>query len=695
MFGRLKEVTMRPAAGLVIFAASCGSFAQDDPITMDAVEIKGHRANLIGEAVSASQGLVGQQDIEIRPLLRTGEILELVPGMVVTQHSGTGKANQYFLRGFNLDHGTDFATFVDDMPVNMRSHGHGQGYSDLNFIIPELINRIAYKKGPYYADVGDFSGAGSAALKTANHLSQGKIELTLGEDNYSRVLAMDSTSRGTSDWLYAIEANRYHGPWTDINEDLDKLNAVLKHTRPLAQGDLSLTFMAYDNRWNSADQIPERAVADGLIGELGSIDTSTGGESSRYSLSARWQTDAWQVAAYAINYHMTLWSNFTYFLDDETNGDQFEQVDARWIYGGSASYQMQGRLAGRPMSNRFGVELRLDVVDEVGLYKTAARERLGTVRSDEVNELSSGLFWENQLAWTDKLNSIVGLRYDYYDFEVDSRIGENSNGVDLTENGGSSDEGLLSAKASLIYAISEPLEVYASVGQGFHSNDARGTTIKVDPANGDAVEAVDPLVRSLGAEVGLRGVFNERLNTSLALWALNLDSELLFVGDAGNTEASRDSERMGVELTSYYRFNDDWTLDLEYAYAHASFSDSDPAGDHIPGAIEQVWQMGLSADFASGWFGSARVRYFGERPLEESGSVTSDSSTVVNLRTGYRWHNVTLKADVLNLLNSDDHDIDYVYESRLQSDASGAAIEGIHYHVLEPRTIRLSASYHF
>jgi hypothetical protein len=662
---------------------------------MEEVEVTGRRVNLVGEAVSASQGLVGQQEIEVRPLLRTGEILELVPGMVVTQHSGNGKANQYFLRGFNLDHGTDFATFVDHMPVNMRTHGHGQGYSDLNFIIPELISSIAYKKGPYYADVGDFSGAGSAQMKTANHFDQGKVELTIGEDNYTRLLAMDSVGSAGAKWLYALDANRYEGPWTDIDEDLDKLNAVIKHSRPFADGELSITLMAYDNSWNSADQIPRRAVASGLIDELGSIDTTTGGESSRYSASASWQGGGWQVAAYAINYDMTLWSNFTYFLDDEVNGDQFEQVDDRWIYGGTASYRINGKLAGQAMSNRFGLELRYDVIDEVGLYKTAAKQRLGAVRSDTVDELSTGLFWENQLAWTDKLRSIVGLRYDYYNFEVDSRVGVNINGADLAVNGGDTDDSLLSAKASLIYAFNKQWEVYGSAGQGFHSNDARGTTIQLDPADGAAVDTVDPLVKSLGAELGVRAFLNERLNTSLALWYLELDSELLFVGDAGNTEPSRKSERRGVELTTYYRLSDDWTLDLEYAYADSTFADSDPTGDEIPGAIEQVWQMGLSADFASGWFGSVRLRYFGERPLEESGTITSDSSTVVNLRAGYRWQNITVKTDVLNVFDSDDHDIDYLYESRLANELSGVGTEDIHYHVLEPRTVRVSASYQF
>lgn len=249
----------------------------NSPIDIEKITITGKNTSLLGEAISASQGVVGQGEIGIRPLLRTGEILELIPGMVVTQHSGTGKANQYFLRGFNLDHGTDFSTFIDSMPINMRTHGHGQGYTDLNFIIPESISRINYHKGTYSADVGDFSSAGSAEMLTLNKTEQGFVELTLGENLYSRLVNLDSFNAAGGAWLYAFELNKNDGPWTSVNEDLNKTNLLLKHTRNLNEGQLSITLMGYDNSWNSADQIPMRVVQDGIIGELGSLDKSLGG----------------------------------------------------------------------------------------------------------------------------------------------------------------------------------------------------------------------------------------------------------------------------------------------------------------------------------------------------------------------------------------------------------------------------------
>ena len=321
---------------------------------LEEVTVTGRRVNLVGQAQSASQGLVSQQEIALRPILRTGDVLELVPGMVATQHSGGGKANQYFLRGFNLDHGTDFATYVDGMPVNMRTHGHGQGYSDLNFLIPETISTLAYKKGPYYADVGDFSSAGSAQIATAAHFDKGAFEVAAGQDEFYRLLLLDSVAIGAGNGSYALELNSYDGPWRDIKEDIQKVNLMLKYATRLGDGDASVSFMGYDNEWNSPDQIPSRAVDSGLIDELGSIDDTVGGNSSRYSLAGAWKDTHWDISAYAINYDLKLWSNFTYFLDDEVNGDQFQQKDERWLYGGRAEYRLESSILGLPMLNRFG-----------------------------------------------------------------------------------------------------------------------------------------------------------------------------------------------------------------------------------------------------------------------------------------------------------------------------------------------------
>lgn len=674
---------LNPAA----FAHEAGS--------IETVRVEGRRINLLGKAGSASEGIIGQKEISLRPLLRTGEVLEFIPGMIVTQHSGTGKANQYFLRGFNLDHGTDFSTVVDGMPVNMRTHGHGQGYTDLNFLIPETVSQLSYKKGAYYADVGDFSGAGGVHIETLQTVENGTVELNAGNDNYYRLLVMDSIELANGKTLFAFEGNRYDGPWSDIQEDLNKKNLMLKHTRALNDGSLSIMMMSYNNQWNSADQIPSRAVTQGIIDELGSIDDTTGGEASRESLSAHWTHEHWQGAAYLIHSELNLWSNFTYFLNDETNGDQFEQVDKRTLYGGQIHYLTDNKTLARNIRHRFGLEFRIDDIDEVGLYRTQARRRIGAIRNDEVKESSIGLFWENRIAWNDHLRSVLGVRFDYYDFKTRDTTGTNVNGVNVSPNNGNNEESIPSLKGSLIYTFDNEWEGYISAGQGFHSNDARGTTHQIDPSDGTTIAAVDPLVRSLGYEIGARGFINDHINTSFALWALTLDSELLFVGDAGNTEPSRASRRKGAEFTAYYYFNTHWNIDVEYAYTDAKFSQSAPEGNKIPGAIQNVLQTGINANLNNGWFGSLRLRYFGERPLTENGSVKSDPSTIWNFRAGYQRGDWTLKTDILNLTDSDDHDIDYYYASRLFTDAAGVETEDVHYHVFEPRTIRLSASYRF
>ncbi len=683
------------AAVLGVVASIAVADEPDD--RLEELIVVGRELNLVGEAVSASQGVVGQAELQLRPLLRTGEVLEAVPGLDATQHSGTGKANQYFLRGFNLDHGTDFATSYEAMPINLRTHGHGQGYTDLNFVIPELVQQIEYRKGTYYADVGDFSGAGAAHITPFSRLEQGSLEAGMGENGYYRLLLLESVTASDGDWLYALELNTYDGPWSDIKEDVQKINVTLRRSWQRGDNRYSLMVMGYDNSWNSADQIPLRAVDEGLIDERGSIDTDLGGKSSRYSLSATWENASWNASAYAISYDLDLWSNFTYLLDDPVNGDEFQQVDRRNLYGGEIAHRSDATLAGVPMHNTFGLQWRLDDISEVGLYRTAARRRIGMIRSDSVEENSVALYWQNEIHWSDSLRSIIGARADYYDFSVDAPDAVNINEVALAGNGGKESDAISSLKGSLVRSLGEHAELYASAGQGFHSNDARGTTTRLDPSNGDAVNPVDPLVRSLGFEIGARVFESGKWNASVSLWQLDLDSELVFVGDAGTTEPSRESERRGVEATVYYHFAEAWTLDLEYAIADARFTSADPddptLGDKVPGSIDKVFAAGLGARLGDGWFGSLRLRYFGPRALDENGDVKSDSSTVLNLRAGYERERWRVALDVLNLLDSDDHDIDYFYDSQLPGEP--APVADFHYHVMEARALRLYASYLF
>ncbi len=655
--------------------------AVSDALQLDRITVVGRRLNLVGEAISASEGSVGPDEIDARPRLRSGDLLEFVPGLVATQHSGSGKANQYFLRGFNLDHGTDFATFVDAMPVNMRTHGHGQGYTDLNFLIPEAVEELDYRKGTYYADVGDFSSAGSARFRLADTLPRSLAEGAVGEEGYLRGVVLDSIDAGAGSFLYGTELQRYDGPWTNIEEDVEKINLMLKYSAEIGDGRGALTFLGYDNQWNSPDQIQQRAVDQGLIDDLGSLDTTVGGESSRYSLSADWTGAAFggqfAASAYAIDYDLSLFSNFTYFLDDPVDGDQFRQLDDRRIYGFALSQQWE---AGRSRW-RVGAEGRFDDIDRVGLFRTRARQPVSTVREDAVEERSLGVFAAGEFRFTDALRGYAGQRHDRYDFDVDARS--------LPVNSGTTDDSATSLKASLAWKPIDPLELYASYGQGFHSNDARGTTISIDPVSGEPVDPVDPLVDSEGYELGARLYYSDRLHATAAVWRLDLDSELLFVGDAGTTEGSRPSRRDGIEVGLYWFGSRYFEGDFEASYTDAAFTDEDPAGAEIPGSIPLVVSAGLTGRLDSGWFATLRLRHFGSFPLIEDDSVESDGSTLVNLRIGKDWDRLGLSLDVLNLLDSDDHDIDYFYASRLPGEPADG-VEDIHFHIFEPRTLRLT-----
>lgn len=682
---------MEPLKSALVAAilAACSVIAQDGTYQLSDLEVQGRKALLVGEAISASQGIIGQVDLETRPMLRVGELLEAIPGMIATQHSAAGKANQYFFRGFNLDHGTDFATFIDGMPINMVSHGHGQGYTDLNFIIPELVGSVSYKKGSYYASVGDFSSAGSASIKTLNSIVDDQIEFSLGEYEDYRMLLAGSQALESGGFIYGFEKELNDGPW-DKDENFDKTNGLLKFARSNNHSDLAVTFMGYGASWDSTDQIPSRAVEQGLITPFGSLDDSTGGRSSRYSLSTNWKHDdgdtSTDISLYAIYYDLNLWSNFTYFLEDPVDGDQFEQVDKRMIYGLTAARNWYASEAfAKETQQTLGAQFRFDDIDQVGLYHTRNRQRLSTTREDSIQELSSSVFYEAQIRWNNKFRTTLGLRGDQFDFDVNSNTPVNS---------GSSSDFLFSPKLNAVYTANESLEYYFSSGYAFHSNDARGTTISVDPASGDTVDTVDPLVRSRGAEVGLRYNWTKNSNTSISLWSLDLDSELLFVGDAGNTEATRPTERYGLEIANYFAINDRLSFDLDVAFTESSFDDSDPAGHEIPGSIDTVASTGINFINTEGWFGSLRLRHFGESPLIEDNSVSANSFLAFNLRLGYQVDRWKVSLDILNALDSTDNDITYFYASRLPGEAAGG-IEDKHFHIIPPRTLRMNVTWKF
>lgn len=686
---RVRKLLIYSYIGLATSSALAGETGE-----LSVVEVRAKAENLEGIAAAGSQGVVSSQRLATVPILRPGEALEMVPGLIVTQHAGDGKANQYFLRGFNLDHGTDFATYVGGVPVNMPTHAHGQGYSDLNFLIPELVDRISYLKGPYYAEEGDFSSAGAAHIDYFRKIDGILAQVTLGQHGYARSLLAGSPVVGNGNLLYGLELFHNDGPW-QAAENYRKLNGLLRYSEGTRYDGFSLTGMAYKGNWTSTDQIAKRAIDSGLVSRYGTLDSTTGGETYRYSLSGEWakRGDNSQSKAnvWWLRSGLDLWSNFQYCLNDFAAngncdmGDQFKQGERRQAGGFAASHTLYDRWGNFDVSNAFGVQGRMDRLRPVGLYNTSQRNIWNTVREDYVTQRSLSLWAQNELRWTSWLRSIAGLRGDAYEFTVDSNLSANS---------GKANDQMVTPKFSLIFDPWQKTELYLNYGHGFHSNDARGATITQDPGSGNPVGRVKPLVRTKGSEIGLRTEIVQGWQSTVALWQLEAASELLFIGDSGTTEASRPSRRYGVEWTNLYVPTGWLAIDADLAVSHARFRDSDVAGNYIPGAVSSTANLGLTIDQLGPWFGALRFRYFGPRPLIEDKSVHSSGSALTNLRLGYKFDKRTQVAlDVYNLFERKVNDIEYWYESQLSNETFPQADR--HIHPSEPRTLRLSILHRF
>jgi hypothetical protein len=661
-------------------APPADTVAQAQRVTVD-----GHYDNAIGTSDAASQGTIRAELLKSRPPQRPGEVLEFVPGMIVTQHSGDGKANQYFLRGYNLDHGTDFATSVGGIPVNMPSNGHGQGYTDLNFLIPELVQRIEYRKGPYFANVGDFAAAGSADIAYRTRLDAPFALVTLGERGYRRgVLGGSADLASGHTLLGAFEAMHNDGPWT-LPESLKRLNGVVSLGGGTAAAGWSTTLMGYQARWNATDQVPQRLIDAGTFngqpfGRFDAVDPTDGGETSRYSLSGEWHRNGdaglTRLSAYAMHYQLKLFSNFTYALERPAEGDQFSQQDDRNAFGLRASHSFDHLLGPLNARSELGAQLRVDRI-HVGLFDSVGRTVTATTRNDQVLESLAGVYGQTSIEFTPLLRGVLGVRADQIRMSVDS--------LSLAANSGSARDSLVSPKLSLVAGPFANTEFFFNAGRGFHSNDARGATATLDPKSGAAVDRVPPLVSAKGLEIGVRTEAIAGLQSSLALWRLNSDSELVYVGDAGTTEPSAASRRRGVELSNRWVPVPWFLLDADFAWTHARFDD----GSRIPNALDRVASVAATLRDLGPWSASLQLRYLGPGALTEDNHVRSTSSVLTNLRVSRKLGpSAELTLDVFNLFDRQVNDIQYFYESRLPGEA--ASVNDRHVHPSEPRSARLS-----
>jgi hypothetical protein len=730
------------------------------------INVQGRENDLIGIAESGSQGTVGAAEIEDRPILRSGEVLETVPGLIITQHAGGGKANQYFLRGFNLDHGTDIAIFLDDMPLNLPSHAHGEGYSDMNTVIPEFVKRVDFGKGPYYADVGNFGSAGAAHVEFFKTLHENFVKLEGGSYTYGRAVFGASQKLGSGNLLYGGEEYYYDGPW--VHPDAyNKINGLLTYSQGDDADGVRITARAYHGKWNSSDQIPVTAVP--LVGFLGTLNPSDGGHSQRYSLQGEgYRQNAnseSKISAYVFYYDLDLFSDFTYYLVDYNKGDQFEQQDRRWVGGLDAHHTIFSQWFGRKMGNTFGVQLRNDWINN-GLYRTQNRVRTtktdysatgitfndticntytstvsisvdggipttfpttcptlpATTERDNFTDTLGSAYVENKIQWASKFRSVVGLRGDDEKFVVTSLAYSASVNA---ANSGMAVKFLPSPKASLIFGPWANTEFYLQGGFSFHSNDGRGATQTVEPVSPDnpypntPVAKIPPLVQTKGGEIGVRTVAVTHLQSTLALWYLHSNSELMQDGDTGGTVASeQSSNRYGLEWANYYTPTEHWAVDFDIADSRAQFTQIDPGdaaqsvvkvnltvngsadgavywqrsgpgGKLVPEAVKVVISSGATLHDYYGFSSSLRLRYFGPRELTSDGIYQSNQTVLLNGELGYhfkkKWR---VSAEFLNMLNRRDSDIDYAYTSQITPTATPAFTRV--FHPTEPFLVRFA-----
>ena len=667
------------AAALALTAGAAHAEEAEAARTVSEVVVTASTLDLLGKATTSSEGAVTKQELELRPVFRVGQLLETVPGLVVTVHSGEGKANQYLLRGFNLDHGTDLATWVGGMPVNQRTHAHGSGYTDLNFLIPELASGVHFTKGPYYASEGDFSAVGSNHLGFVESLPA-QVSVSAGTLDDQRLFAGGTLAVGQdSRLILAGEAVHLDGPW-DHPDNLRKVNLAARYAHGEPTNGYAVTALYYRGQWNATTDQPQRAVTQGLIGRFGTLDPSDGGKAERFSLSveaAREDVGPGRLSAqaYAIRNQLTLWNNFTHFLDDPIRGDQHAQNDRRTIFGGEVRYDLAGEMAGIAAEAAFGVQGRYDRI-YVDARHSQRRQSLETLLADRVKEWNLSGFGEATLRVSDLVRAVGGLRVDHFSADDVNLVGGLS---------GQQDETLVQPKGSLVFGPWKRTEFYLSAGRGFHSNDTRAGTL----ADVGGIARPPFLVKATGYEVGLRTSAIPHVHAAVTLFRAEFDSELTYNADVGQTEAGRPGRRTGIELTAQYRPAAWVELNANVAVSRARYTDDDPAGSHIEDAPAVVASAGVLVDNLGPWFGALAFRDLGKHALIPDNSVRSSGYKEVNLDIGYKIsRNLKVQLNVFNLLNSRASAADYLYTDRLPGEPA-EGVEDIHSHPLEPRSARL------
>ena len=637
---------------------------------LEEVIVFGRGEPLIGKASAASEGAVGGDDLLVRPMLRVADLLEAVPGLIAAQHSGSGKANQYFLRGFNLDHGTDFTTYVDDVPWNLRTHGHGQGYLDVNGLIPEVVERIDYRKGTYRADTGDFSMAGAALMTTIDSLARPFVAVESGQYGWGRVAGGGTTEVGEGMLTLLGQYKTYDGPWS-VPENLQHQSMWGKYSQPTDFGMLKMSLSGYHGQWNSTEQLPESAIGTpGCADEFCSLDPTARGETTRWIFGSQLLADTWRATTYAQYYDWRMSSDPTYDF-------QIDQFDRRWTVGGRYERRL---IQSDTLELSAGTELRYDDIGNVGVDHTDQGVFVENTGRNAVREASVGVYAEATWKLSDVLRITGGLRGNWYDFDVTVLEGS---GIEGQNSVGHATSANLTPKIGVAYAFSDKVELYGNWGRGAHSNDARAVVQKS--------LGVEGLASGTGYEAGARFEVGD-FKITTAYWWLNLSSELIFVGDSNAVEPKGASKRHGYEVVLFWRPREWLAIDGVYTGSNARYNDvQDDGGTRIEGSVESAGELGIAA-IKGPWEVSARLRYLGGYPLvpnNNSPELNADAETMLNLRLAHTFKHITLYGEVLNVLDHKGKDIVYFYENAY--DPAGGRVSRAE----EPRTVRAGLKYEF
>jgi len=672
---KLRKLIVPISVSIASLTAAMMATAQPVDSDIEEIIVFGRNTDLVGSAEAASEGSVGGADLLVRPLFKTAELLESMPGMVAVQHSGSGKANQYFLRGFNLDHGTDYSVFVDGMPMNLRSHGHGQGYLDVNGLIPETVDRIDYRKGPYRADMGDFSMAGTSHIHTINQLDDNFVSLESGQNGWKRMAGGMSQEAAGGTFTLVGEYKQNDGSWQKA-EDLNHLALWSKYLRDTDFGQFMLSVSAYQSDWDPTEQVPERAIGTSACpDQFCSLDPTAAGDTSRWIVTSELTGDDWSATLYGQHYDWTMSSNPTYDY-------QINQFDKRWTVGGQFEKTLVEEMNYQVL---VGGNFRYDDGSRIGVEHTNRGAFVEPISENSIQEGSYGAFVEATWYATDSLRVITGLRGDYYNFDVTAA---NANSA-----AGTADDSRLSPKVALAWQALDDLELYANWGRGFHSNDARGVVNLVDPIPG--------LSLGTGHEFGGRYTVGDFKFTS-SYWWLVQDSELIFVGDSNSVEPKGASEREGFELTMFWQPLNWLGVDAVYTESEARYTNN-PDGIYVEQAVEESAQLGISAS-KDDWDLAFRARYLGPYALTADNTQRAESLTTVSVRGAWHWDNLTAYAEVINLLDTDKKEIVYYYPAYVPGlDPVGQTSEDLDCAVLDctisratvPSSFRVGFSYKF